>query len=106
DPRHQRPPRMLTPAQAATVLDRVLAYVAPQWAWRRAPARAWLLRQGADAADLRGVRERHGERWQRVDELGTPPYWRLDHIDPSYRNEPPPPARPSFSRRGWVASRG
>jgi hypothetical protein len=57
---------MLTPAASSTYLDRVLAYLAPQWALRRQRARA-ALHVEAVRADPQRVRYVDGLPWTRVD---------------------------------------
>ena len=63
---------MLTPAATSTYLDRVLAYLAPQWALRRQRARA-ALRFEALRADPERVRMIDGRPWTRIDGPLTAP---------------------------------
>ena len=63
---------MLTPAATSTYLDRVLAYLAPQWALRRQRARAALYFE-ALRADPERVRMVGGLVWTRIDGPPTAP---------------------------------
>src|SRR5262245_45543414 len=59
---------MLVPAPApAPYLDRLVRWLAPRWALRRAHARAALAELEADRADPSRVRRIGGERWRRVE---------------------------------------
>src|SRR5262245_66603307 len=81
---------MLTPAAAPTYLDRVLAYLAPQWALRRQRARA-VLHFEATRADPERVRWIDGRPWTRID--GPPTAPERMHWEPLDASAPPvPPA--------------